>query len=86
MTLAHPDPTGTLPIILGIVTLANVESSQWVMNATEREQAMKAEQLREQKIAKSGQRHLNPGKLIKTSLRGLSVFRIMIAMIAPGVS
>ena len=32
-SLAHSDPTATLPIVLGLVTLANVESSRWFASA-----------------------------------------------------
>lgn len=28
-TLNHPDPTWTLPICLGVITMANVELSHW---------------------------------------------------------
>ena len=35
-TLNHPDPTFTLPVILGLVTMANVESSHWVLNPEEK--------------------------------------------------
>ncbi|RDB22844.1 Mitochondrial inner membrane protein COX18 [Hypsizygus marmoreus] len=83
-TLAHPDPTMTLPIILGIITMANVESSNWVMNAAERERARQIEERNAKRIAESGQKQIQPKGLIKPGLRLLSIGRIMIAAITPG--
>ncbi|TFK43448.1 60Kd inner membrane protein-domain-containing protein [Crucibulum laeve] len=83
-TLAHPDPTMTLPIVLGVLTMANVETSQWVMNAEERAQLRKIEEAKAQKIAAGGKPVVEPGKLIKTGMRGLSIIRIIIAALAPG--
>lgn len=84
-TLAHPDPTMTLPIMLGVITMANVESSNWLMTATQRESLQLMEKKREAARA-AGNRIVEPGQIIKTSLRGLSVFRILIASMMPGVS
>jgi inner membrane protein COX18 len=84
-TLAHPDPTMTLPVILGFLTMANVESGNWVLNAAEREQVRKAEEEDRKRILESGKLQLHPGKILKTSLRGLSIVRIIIAAMTPGV-
>lgn len=85
-TLAHPDPTMTLPIILGILTMANVESNNWVMNAAERERERQIEEKRAKNVADGGQLQIKPKMLIKTGLRILSIGRIIIAAITPGVS
>ncbi len=86
-TLAHPDPTMTLPIILGILTMANVESSIWVMTAAERERAQKIQEMNEKKNAELGKgaRIILPQKIIKTTLRFMSVARIIVAAVTPGV-
>lgn len=86
ITLAHPDPTMTLPIILGVLTMANVESSNWVMNAAEREREQQIAERNAKRIAESGQPQFQPKTLIKSGLRLLSVGRIIIAAITPGVS
>lgn len=85
-TLAHPDPTMTLPIILGVVTMANVESSNWVMTAAERERERQIEEQNAKAIAEGGKPQIRPKALIKSGLRVLSIGRIIIAAIAPGVS
>jgi len=82
-SLAHPDPTVTLPIVLGLITLANVESSRWFLSAGALE--------REKKVAKwtadrraRGEAVIEPKKIIQTSLRILSISRILIAAVVPG--
>lgn len=84
-SLAHPDPTMTLPILLGIITMANVETNNWLMTATQRADLKKLEERRAQMKAE-GKRILEPGKIIKSALRGLSVVRILVASMMPGVS
>jgi len=85
-TLAHPDLTMTLPIILGILTMANVESSNWVMNAAERERERQMEERAVKRVGVDGQLQIKPKSLIRSGLRLLSVGRIIIAAMAPGVS
>jgi inner membrane protein COX18 len=84
-SLMHPDPTMTLPVVLGFLTMANVESGNWVMNAAEREQQHKVAERESKRIAEGGNPRLHPGKVLKTLLRGLSIVRIIIAAITPGV-
>lgn len=72
-SLAHPDPTMALPLVLGFITMANVESKNWLMTAAEREQQRKFED------------KPHAANLIKPILRGLSVIRIVVAAITPGV-
>jgi len=83
-TLAHADPTMTLPVILGFLSMANVESGNWVLNAAEREQERKADQEERKRILGGGKPRLHPGKVFKTILRGLSIVRIIIAGLTPG--
>ncbi|GLB33903.1 putative 60Kd inner membrane protein [Lyophyllum shimeji] len=83
-TLAHPDPTMTLPIILGVATMANVESSNWVMNAAERERERQIEEQNAKILAAGGKPQIRPRALIKSGLRVLSIGRIIIAAVAPG--
>ncbi|KAF9534227.1 60Kd inner membrane protein-domain-containing protein [Crepidotus variabilis] len=83
-SLAHPDPTMTLPVVLGFLTMANVESGNWVMNAAEKEQRRVTELKEARRIAEGGKPRIHPGKIIKTALRGLSVLRIVIAAMTPG--
>lgn len=66
--------------------MANVESGNWVMNAAEREQrrAIEAEETR--RVATGGKAKIPAGKIIKTSLRALSIIRIIVAALTPGVS
>ncbi|KAG5639282.1 hypothetical protein H0H81_004943 [Sphagnurus paluster] len=83
-TLAHPDPTMTLPIVLGILTMVNVESGNWVMNAAERQRERQIEEKHAQAQAEAGKPTIKPKAVIKFFMRGLSIFRIIIAAIAPG--
>ncbi|KAF8897626.1 60Kd inner membrane protein-domain-containing protein [Infundibulicybe gibba] len=83
-TLAHPDPTMTLPIILGVITMANVESSNWMMNTAEREQARKVQEWNEKKATESGKPRIEPKKIIKSTMRILSIGRIIVAAMTPG--
>ena len=84
-TLAHPDPTMTLPIVLGLITMANVESNNWLMNAAERAKLRRLEQEKAKRITEEGRRSIELGKVVKTALRGLSVLRIIVASVTPGV-
>ncbi|KAJ7180191.1 60Kd inner membrane protein-domain-containing protein [Mycena crocata] len=77
-SLNHSDPTWTLPIILGLVTMANVESNNWLLTAVQRDRMRKAEEKR----AKLG--GIQPSKIMKNVLNGLSVVRIIWAAVSPG--
>ncbi len=83
-SLAHADPTAMLPIALGIITLANVESSRWFIS----EAAKERDQLEQKRVAeKRAQGHmvLEPRKIVQSGLRLLSVGRILIGSVVPGV-
>jgi inner membrane protein COX18 len=83
-SLAHPDPTAALPIALGMITLANVESSRWFVNAAARERE-DAEQKRVAEQRAQGRIVLEPRKIVQSGLRLLSVGRILIGAVVPGV-
>lgn len=82
-TLAHADPTATLPIALGLITLANVESSRWFMTDTQRERQEKVQKWKEDRVAR-GETVIEPQKIIKSVLRLISVGRIVVATMVPG--
>ncbi|KAF8845852.1 hypothetical protein BDN67DRAFT_304334 [Paxillus ammoniavirescens] len=82
-TLAHPDPTATLPIALGFITLANVESSRWFMTEQQRDRQLEVQKWKDERVAR-GETVLEPQKIIKSALRLVSVGRIIVATMVPG--
>lgn len=88
-SLARPDPTGTLPVALGLVTLANVETARWFIGA---ERAARTAEIEARQV-KEDVRLREEGKVVKlrvrniaqSTLRGLSVLRIVIAVMVDGV-
>ncbi|KAI0268384.1 60Kd inner membrane protein-domain-containing protein [Gloeopeniophorella convolvens] len=82
-SLAHADPTAALPIALGMLTLANVESARWFVSAAAREREVREEQRLEERRAQ-GHIVLQPRKIVQSGLRLLSVGRILIAAMVPG--
>jgi mitochondrial inner membrane protein COX18 len=86
-SLAHTDPTLTLPIALGLITLANVESStslRWFISDAAKER----DELERKRIAEKraqGLIVLQPRNILQSALRLLSVGRILIAAVVPGV-
>lgn len=83
-SLASSDPTATLPIVLGIITYANVESSRWFASAEAQEREKKVEEWNAAKRAK-GHVVVEPRKAIQTGLRTMAIVRILIAAAIPGV-
>ncbi|KAJ3882916.1 60Kd inner membrane protein-domain-containing protein [Lentinula edodes] len=87
-TLNHPDPTFTMPVVVGLLTMANVESSHWVLNPAEKEALKEKEKKMKETVAKSGDRlsmvKFNLQSNLKDSMRVLSILRIGLASIAPG--
>ena len=84
-SLASADPTATLPIALGLLTFINVESSRWFASA----EALQREQAATERTAArraAGELVLEPHKITQSALRGMSVARILIASLWPGVS
>jgi len=82
-SLAHTDPTNTLPVLLGMATLANVESSRWFMTAGERAREVLANERATEKRSR-GLIVIEPKKNIHVVLRLLSVVRMFAAMMIPG--
>jgi inner membrane protein COX18 len=86
-SLSHADPTAALPIALGLITLANVESSssiRWFASAEARERKELEEKRNAEKRAR-GDIVLQPQKIVQSALRLLSVGRILIGALVPGV-
>ncbi|KAI1795182.1 60Kd inner membrane protein-domain-containing protein [Ganoderma leucocontextum] len=82
-SLAHADSTATLPILLGIITLANVESSRWFASAEALQREQQVTKWTAERRAR-GEQVLEPGKISQSALRLLSVGRILIAAMVPG--
>jgi inner membrane protein COX18 len=86
-SLSHADPTAALPIALGLITLANVESSasvRWFASAEARERKELEEKRTAEKRAQ-GNIVLQPQRIVQSALRLLSVGRILIGALVPGV-
>lgn len=81
-SLAHPDPTIALPIALGMISLASIETSKWFTTA---EQSKKFAEVTMTHRA-HGKTVIQPMKYTKSVLRILSVCRIVLAAMVPGVS
>jgi len=83
-SLTHADPTSTLPIALGLITLANTESASWFL----REQTRLAEENETRKIQElkaQGKVVLpSPQKILRGVMRVLSVGRIILGIMVPG--
>lgn len=82
-SLARPDPTGTLPIALGLITLANVETAQWFVDPDKLASGAKSQQQNENRKDVPTVPRLKT--IVQSSLRGLSVFRIVVATMVDGV-
>jgi mitochondrial inner membrane protein COX18 len=81
-SLAHPDPTVALPIALGLISIASIETSTWF---TSEEHSRRFAAVRRRERA-HGKMVIQPMKYVRSILRGLSVGRIILASMAPGVS
>lgn len=77
-SLSLPDETLTVPILVGLITMANVESSTWFMTVTEKQAVAQREQQRKDAASK-GVHHIVPANGIKQALRVVSVLRIVFA-------
>jgi len=82
-SLSHVDPTTTLPIVLGLITLANVDSSSWFLTKAQRHRKAIAD-AKFEKSVEAGEISFEWGRLIKSGLRFASVVRIFIASMVPG--
>jgi len=81
--LSHVDPTTAFPIVLGLLTLANIESSGWFMTDAQRhKKATVGAKL--EKSTEAGEITFEWSKIMKSGLRFASVGRILMASIVPG--
>ncbi|KAJ7507917.1 60Kd inner membrane protein-domain-containing protein [Mycena galericulata] len=77
--LSHPDPTWSMPIILGMVTMANVELNHWFFSAVNKARMDKPAQQ-----AADGKPLIQPRSVLRTALNAFSVLRIILAAFSPG--
>ena len=83
-SLVNPDPTATIPILIGMMTFANVESSKWFITDEQKSRQDKVEEWNEKRRAQ-GHIVIEPRKMVQNALRVMSVGRILIAAMVPGV-
>lgn len=83
-SLMNPDPTATVPILIGMITFANVESAKWFVTDREKSRQEKVEKWNEERRAHM-HTVIEPKKVIQNALRVASVGRILIAAMVPGV-
>lgn len=79
-SLAHPDTTMAFPVLLGLISLATVETSHWFMIEK------RGRPLEIARPSEKGKVIINPRRYIKGMMRGLSLGRIILAAVMPGVS
>ncbi|THH32934.1 hypothetical protein EUX98_g1273 [Antrodiella citrinella] len=82
-SLAHADPTVTLPIVIGLLSLANAESSHWFISAEAVKREAQVQEWADKKRAK-GEAVIQPKKIIQSTLRIYSVIRILVSAVFPG--
>lgn len=80
-SLVHVDPTATLPIVVGLLTFANIESSEMFMTDSQRQRKATAD-ARHLEKRKGG---FELGRLFKPALRIASIIRVLVATMVPGV-
>ncbi|KZV77190.1 hypothetical protein PENSPDRAFT_679391 [Peniophora sp. CONT] len=83
-SITHADPTATIPVLLGFITLANTESANWFMPdrvkaADERDRKRVADAVARKEFAVPA---IN--RLMRPAMRMGAIVRIVVAMIAPG--
>lgn len=83
-TLAHTDPTMVLPVVVGMLTLANVEASSWFLTAEQLAKQKEQERKIVEKAREKGKPPIVVEKVVKGAMRGLSVVRILITSVMPG--
>jgi len=83
-SLVNPDPTATIPILIGMITFANVESVKWFITDAQKSRQEKVEKWNAEKRAR-GDTVIEPKKIVQNALRVMSVGRILIAAMVPGV-
>ena len=84
-SLTHGDPTLTLPILLGVVTFANVDATRFFATPERIAREQRQEEYNAKKRA-AGETVYQPRKIFQNTLRLAAVGRILIAALVPGVS
>jgi inner membrane protein COX18 len=84
-SLVNPDPTAAIPVLIGMITFANVESAKWFISDAQKSRQEKVERWNAEKRAQ-GDTVIEPKKIVQNVLRVMSVGRILIAAMVPGVS
>ncbi|KAF9780144.1 60Kd inner membrane protein-domain-containing protein [Thelephora terrestris] len=82
-SLVNPDPTAVIPILIGMITFANVESAKWFITDQQKSRQARVERWNEEKRAQ-GDTVIEPKKIVQNALRVMSVGRILIAAMVPG--
>jgi len=82
-SLLNPDPTAAIPILIGMITLANAESAKWFISDTQKSLQEKVEKRNAEKRAQ-GHTVVEPKNIVQNGLRVMSVGRILIAAMVPG--
>ena len=83
-SLVNPDPTLTIPVLIGMISFANVESAKWFISDGQKSRQEKVEKWNAEKRAR-GDTVIEPKKIVQNVLRVMSVGRILIAAMVPGV-
>ncbi|KAL5530693.1 hypothetical protein ACEPAF_6951 [Sanghuangporus sanghuang] len=87
-SLARSDPTGTLPVVLGLVTLANVETAGWFVGVERagRTAAIEARRQEEDTKTREAGGIVKPRtkNVVQSSLRMLSIVRIVVGIMVDG--
>ncbi|KIJ56605.1 hypothetical protein M422DRAFT_149248, partial [Sphaerobolus stellatus SS14] len=82
-SLAHPDTTMALPVIVGLLSIATVETSRW-FTSEQRARNIAAAQEKAAVERAKGAIRINPMKHIKSIMSGLSVARVFLTALVPG--
>ena len=83
-SLVNPDPTVAIPVLIGMITFANVESAKWFVSDAQERREEKVEKWNAEKRAR-GEIVIAPKEIVQNALRVMSVGRILIAAVVPGV-
>jgi len=83
-SLVNPDPTVAIPVLIGMMTFANVESAKWFVSDAQERREEKVEKWNAEKRAR-GEIVIAPKEIVQNALRVMSVGRILIAAVVPGV-
>jgi len=83
-SLAKPDSSGTLPIIYGLISLANVESARWFISEEKAERERRGEEAYQKKKAEGALVAPPMKNVVQSTLRIMSVARIVVGAMVDG--